>query len=145
MNLSIGELSKRTGVKIPTIRYYEQIGLLSEGRRDQGNRRRYEQAAVDRLNFVRHARDMGFEIEAIRDLLHMTETPQQSCHEADSIARAHLADVQRRIRQLEILANELNRMISECRHGRLVDCRIISVLSDHSQCHADHAGGRNIG
>src|SRR3954447_18184242 len=67
--LSIGELGQRTGVKVPTIRYYEQIGLLPPPPRTEGQQRRYSEGAAARLNFIRHARDLGFEVEAIRELL----------------------------------------------------------------------------
>ena len=62
---SIGELSKRTKVKVPTIRYYEEMGLLTEAERTSGNQRRYDKEGLERLSFIRHARDLGFSIEAI--------------------------------------------------------------------------------
>jgi DNA-binding transcriptional MerR regulator len=138
MNISIGELSKRSQVKVPTIRYYEQIGLLPSAPRTDGGQRRYAQTEVDRLNFIRHARELGFEVDDIRALLEMTSTPQASCHRADSIARNHLAEVERRITSLMALKSELQRMIAECDNGRLCDCQIIEALADHSQCHTAH-------
>lgn len=138
MSFSIGELSASTGVKIPTIRYYEQISLLPEGRRDRGNRRRYDQSAFERLQFIRHARDMGFSIQSIRELIRISQSPKSSCQQADGIAQAHLVDVRRRIQKLQALELELSRMIHECKHGGIVHCRILSVLSDHSQCSSEH-------
>lgn len=79
MTISIGELSRRTQVKVPTIRYYEQVGLLRTPPRAEGQQRRYEVADVARLKFVRHARDLGFEVEAIRELLALTANPAHSC------------------------------------------------------------------
>ena len=139
MNLAIGDLSARTRVKVPTIRYYEQIGLLPEPPRTEGGQRRYGESELERLNFIRHSRDLGFEIEDIRELLAMTATPQSSCHQADSIARGHLEAVERRISSLQALRGELARMVEECGHGRVCDCRIIEVLTDHSQCSSEHA------
>jgi DNA-binding transcriptional MerR regulator len=138
MDISIGALAKHTQVKIPTIRYYEQIGLLPSAARNDGNQRRYGQAEIDRLNFIRHARELGFEIDDIRELLAMAAEPQASCHQADSIARNHLAAMDRRIAQLQALRGELKRMISECGHGRISDCRIIEALADHGQCATEH-------
>jgi DNA-binding transcriptional MerR regulator len=138
MNLPIGELARRTGVKVPTIRFYEQIGLIQPPPRTEGNQRRYGQPEVERLNFIRHARELGFEVDDIRGLLDMSGKPQASCHEADSIARNHLAEIDRRIASLTALRGELSRMVDECHHGRICDCRIIEVLADHSQCRADH-------
>lgn len=138
MNLPIGELATRTGVKVPTIRYYEQIGLLPEPPRTEGGQRRYGRSELERLNFIRHARELGFEINDIRELLAMNAAPQASCHEIDSIARAHLDAVDRRIASLATLRAELARMVEECGHGRVCDCRIIEVLADHSQCSTEH-------
>lgn len=138
MNFPIGELAKRTGVKVPTIRFYEQIGLLDPPPRTEGNQRRYGMKDADRLNFIRHARELGFEVGDIRELLDMYARPQASCHQADSIARSHLSDIDRRIASLMALRGELERMVDECGHGRICDCRIIEVLADHSQCRSEH-------
>ena len=138
MNLPIGQLAKRTAVKVPTIRFYEQIGLLPTPPRTEGNQRRYGKPEVDRLNFIRHARELGFEVDDIRELLAMSTEPQASCHQADSIARNHLAEVDRRIASLQALRSELSRMIDECGHGHICDCRIIEALADHSLCATEH-------
>lgn len=138
MNFPIGELSRRTGVKVPTIRFYEQIGLLPEPPRTQSNQRRYGLAEANRLNFIRHARELGFEVEDIRALLAMTSEPQASCHQVDSIAQSHLLEINRRIASLQALKGELTRMIEECGHGRICDCRIIEALADHGQCTSEH-------
>ena len=138
MEFPIGELSRQTAVKVPTIRYYEQIGLLPEAPRSEGNRRLYGQSEVDRLNFIRHSRDLGFEIDDIRELLAMAAQPQSSCHQVDSIANNHLAEIDRRIASLIALKAELSRMVDECGHGRVCDCRIIEALADHSHCRSDH-------
>ncbi|NNM74232.1 MerR family transcriptional regulator [Enterovirga aerilata] len=137
MDISIGELSRRAGVKVPTIRYYEGIGLMPETSRTEGKQRRYDATHVARLNFIRHARELGFEVEAIRELLDMSGQPDTSCEEADRIARRHLDEVDRRIAKLEALRGELTRMISECGHGRVAECRVIQVLADHDQCAHD--------
>jgi DNA-binding transcriptional MerR regulator len=129
MNIAIGELSRKTGVKVPTIRFYEQIGLVAAPPRTEGNQRRYGQAEVERLNFIRNARELGFEVDDIRELLDMAAEPQASCHQADSIAMGHLREVDARIARLTALRGELARMIEECGHSHVCDCRIISVLA----------------
>lgn len=136
--MPIGALSEATGVKVPTIRFYEQIGLLPAPLRTQSNRRSYGQPHLQRLRFIRHARDLGFSVEDIRELLAMTAQPQASCDRADSIARRHLTEVERRIAQLQSLRGELQRMIGECSHGRIADCRVIESLADHGQCLHEH-------
>jgi len=138
MEMAIGELAKKTAVKIPTIRFYEQIGLLPPPPRTMSGQRRYGAAEVDRLNFIRHARELGFEMDDIRELLTLTSQPQGSCHQADSIARNHLLEIDKRIKQLKSLKKELARMIDECGHGHVCDCRIIEALADHSLCATDH-------
>ncbi len=133
-SLPIGAVAAAAGVKIPTIRYYEQIGLLPSPARTGSNRRLYAQDDVRRLNFIRHARELGFETAAIRTLLALHDNPEQSCATADAIAQARLAEVQARIAALTALKSELERMLSDSAHGRIGDCRVIEVLSDHAQC-----------
>ncbi len=138
MDISIGELSRRTGVKAPTIRYYESVALMRPPSRSEGQQRRYSEAEVSRLTFVRHARELGFEIQAIRELLAMSEQPDQSCAEADRIARRHMSEVDRRIGQLTALRAELQRMVDACGHGRVGDCRVIETLANHQHCENPH-------
>lgn len=138
--LTIGKLGQAAGVKVPTIRYYEQVGLLPEPDRSAGNQRLYERATLDRLTFVRHARELGFPLEAIRDLLSLSDQPDQSCAAADAIAKAQLAAVQARISRLRALEAELHRMVAQCAHGSIADCRVIEVLGDHALCAHDHSG-----
>lgn len=138
MILSIGQLSDQSGVKITTIRYYEKIGMIPEAPRNAGNQRRYGKDHLERLRFIRHARDLGFDMESIRALVDMSETPQESCHAADSIARAHLVTIKDRIAQLTLLQKELERMVDECQHGHVCDCRVIEILADHAECSTDH-------
>ena len=102
-DISIGELARRSGVRVTTIRYYEQAGLLPVPVRTEGHQRRYGRAAVGRLNFIRHARELGFEVAAVRELLALSEQPYRPCAEVDSIARRHVADIDRRIAQLSTL------------------------------------------
>jgi DNA-binding transcriptional MerR regulator len=134
MALSIGELARRTATKVQTIRYYEQIGLLPEPDRNSGNQRRYGGASLQRLAFVRHGRELGFSLEAIRDLIQLSEEPSRSCAEADLIARKHLAEVESRIERLTALKKELQRMITTCAGGTVSACRVMETLADHRLC-----------
>ncbi len=134
----IGHLAEATGIKVPTIRYYEQIGLLAPPPRSQGNRRLYPAAAIQRLRFIRHARELGFEIDAIRQLLDMADQPDQSCADADSIARRHLADIESKIARLTALGQEVRRMTEDCSQSSVRQCRVIQVLADHGQCLGEH-------
>lgn len=137
--LPIGDLAKQSGVKIPTIRYYESIGLLPEPARSEGNRRLYPPEAVRRLRFIRHARELGFEIGAIRRLAQMAQNPGEPCCEADRLARERLSEIEDKIARLAAQRDELVRMIGDCAHGRVADCRVIDVLDDHAKClHREH-------
>jgi DNA-binding transcriptional MerR regulator len=129
MDIPIGELSRRTGVKVPTIRYYEQVELLPRPLRTPGRQRRYGAAEVSRLNFIHHARDLGFGIETIRKLLGLSSRLDRSCAQIDRLARRHMFEVARRIDRLESLRAELQRMLSACSRGRVCDCRVIQALS----------------
>lgn len=136
--LTIGKLGQATGVKVPTIRYYEQIGLLPEAGRSSGNQRLYGRDTRDRLAFIRHARELGFPLDAIRDLLSLSDRPEQPCAAVDDIAKAQLKAVQARIARLKALEAELHRMIDQCACGTIRDCRVIETLGDHALCAQDH-------
>lgn len=134
---SIGELSKRTGVKVPTIRYYEQMGLLAAPERSQGNQRRYETAGLKRLSFIKHSRQLGFSIEDIRELLELSQHPERPCRDAHGIANRHLDQVRHRIARLKRLERELKR-IAECDAENVADCAVIETLADHNFCQTEH-------
>jgi len=129
---SIGAAARQTGVKVPTIRYYESIGLLPPPPRADNDRRLFDDAAVQRLAFIRHARSMGFEITEIAALLSLRENPRQSCAKADEIARVRLADIEERIRSLQSLRAELKTMIDSCDRKRVSDCHIIGGLVERN-------------
>ena len=135
---SIGQLSKRTGVKIPTIRYYEQMKLIDAPERSSGNQRRYSKAGLERLSFIRHARELGLSIEDIRDLVDLSETPGRPCNEAHKIASEHLKAVKGRIGKLKKLARELERITNVSDSGHVGQCHVIQALADHSQCEDYH-------
>jgi DNA-binding transcriptional MerR regulator len=135
---SIGDLSRRTGVKVPTIRYYEQMGLIAAPDRSEGNQRRYERAELERLTFIRHARDLGFPIEAIRELLSLSGHPDKPCERADEIAAAQLGEVREKIARLQKLERELERIVSHCDGHSVGDCYVIRALSDHGLCDHEH-------
>lgn len=136
---SIGELSKRTKVKVPTIRYYENMGLLAAPERTEGNQRRYDAAGLERLSFIKHARDLGFSIEAISELIVLQGHLDRSCQAATDIAQSQLADVRAKIKRLRALEKELARISKGCDgDGVSEDCYVLAALSDHQLCVQDH-------
>lgn len=136
--LSIGELSRRTGVKVPTIRYYEKMGLMKAPIRTEGNQRRYSESNLECLLFIRHARDLGFTIEVILELFTLSLYPTKSCDEAHRIASEHLKSVRERILKLKRLEQELKRIEEMSDAGHIGECHVIQALSDHSLCETDH-------
>ena len=138
-HFAIGALAQAAGVKVPTIRYYEIIGLLPSPERSDTNRRVYGEDAIQRLRFIRHARELGFVIEDIQQLLALSDDPKRSCKEVDAIAKRHLADIDSRIERLSALKTEVSRMIKQCAKGTVAQCRIIDVLAHHEHClHDEH-------
>ena len=136
---SIGELSKHTKVKVPTIRYYEEMGLLAEAERTSGNQRRYDKAGLQRLSFIRHARDLGFSIEAITSLIDLQDHPDRSCEAATDIALSQLSDVRAKIKRLTLLEKELIRISRGCDgQGVSEDCYVLASLADHELCIQEH-------
>lgn len=135
---AIGEVAKRTGIKIPTIRFYEAEGLIGRPARTGSGRRLYGERDVQRLAFIRHARALGFELSDIRSLLDLSDHPDRSCADADRIARLHLVEVEARIAQLRALKKELARVVTSCAGGKAAQCRVIETLADHAFCGADH-------
>ena len=134
---SIGELSRETGVKIPTIRYYEQMALIDAPERSQGNQRRYSQEGLQRLSFIKHSRDLGFSIENIRELLELRQHPDSPCDNAHGIAARHLSDIRAKITKLRRLETQLRR-IAKCHACSVAECVVIETLADHSLCSMEH-------
>ncbi len=126
---TIGQLAQATGTRAETIRYYERIGLLPLPGRTGGNYRLYGPSDAERLAFVRRSRDLGFAIEEIRTLLALADQKDRDCGTVDAIAREHLADVERKIADLERLARELRHVIGQCHGGTISECRIIEALA----------------
>lgn len=131
-SLSIGDLARTTGTKVETIRYYERTGLLPPPPRTGGNYRAYGAAHLARLSFVRRARDLGFSLDQIRALLDLADKRERSCEAVDSIARAHLSEVERKLADLTALRHELTALLGQCRHRTVAECRIIEALAPTS-------------
>jgi DNA-binding transcriptional MerR regulator len=127
--LSIGDLAKRTGTKVETIRYYERIYLLPTPSRTGSNYRSYDDDHLGRLSFIRRARALGFPLAQVRELLDLADQRDRSCEAVDAIARQHLGEVERKIADLNTLRNELTDVISRSKHGAVADCRIIGALA----------------
>ena len=129
-HLRIGDLSRATGIKVVTIRYFERAGLLPEPARSASGQRLFGTEAVARLRFVRRARDLGFSQGQIRGLIDLSQRRGVDCTGVDRIAEAHLAEVEARIADLQALAGELRTILASCHgSGDVGDCRVIEALS----------------
>lgn len=132
-NLSIGLVARRTGATVPTIRYYEEIGLLPTANRTQAGQRSYDEASVRRLAFIRRCRDFGFSIDQVRELVGLVDQPDRPCVEVRDIAAAHLEQVRRKLEELRGLEASLSAFVCSCETacvgGSAVDCAILEDLA----------------
>ncbi len=113
-DLTIGVLAADTRCSVPTIRYYEEIGLLPKARRLPGGHRIYAQADQWRLMFIRRCRDFGFSIEQIRELVTLAGSPARDCTAARDLAQDHLAEVRRKLKELRALERSLKQFVEDC-------------------------------
>jgi MerR family mercuric resistance operon transcriptional regulator len=125
----IGRLSRHTGVKVETIRYYERVGLLPIPARTQGKHRAYNESHLRRLAFIRRGRDLGFSLDDIRALLEIAERDNPNCATVKRIALRHLGDVQGKIVSLKKLERALKGMTDACAPEAQTSCPIIEALS----------------
>ena len=130
---SIGAASRQTGCSVPTIRYYEEVGLLPAAPRTGGNQRHYDAAALRRLAFIRRCRDFGFTIEQVRELVGLVDRPGRNCVEVRDVAQAHLEEVQKKLADLRSLQASLSAFVCNCNAacagGPAVDCTILEDLA----------------
>lgn len=127
----IGEVASRTGCSPESIRHYEKLGLLAPPQRGEQGYRRYDQAALERIGFIRHGRSLGLDLHSIQELLALSDNPDTDCTAADDIASRHLEHLEERIAALQALASELRQVVHQCRGGKTANCRIIKTLYDH--------------
>ncbi len=133
--LTTGQLSKRTGVNIETIRYYERIGMVPVPPRSAGGRRQFTTTHMKRLQFIRHSRKLGFRLEEIRELLRMVDGENHTCEEVELLTENHIRDVKSKINDLEKIKRVLETMASRCAGGVVPKCPIIEVLFGDSDVH----------
>ncbi len=126
--LSIGPLSRRTGCKIETIRYYERIGLMPVPPRTAGGHRSYGNDHERRLKFIRRCRELGFSIDEIRVLLGLVDGGDYTCGEVKSVTDRHLEQLRQKITDLRKLERTLKTIGAACDGGRVPDCPIIDAL-----------------
>lgn len=127
-SLAIGEVSRTSGCKIETIRYYERIGLLSPPPRTAGRHRLYSRDHVKRLVFIRRGRNLGFSLDEIRSLLGLTGEGAPNCEQVREITLAHAHDIRQKIDDLERMDRALRQLAEQCEDGEAMVCPVIEAL-----------------
>lgn len=125
---AIGEISRRTGVNIETVRYYERINIMPKPDRTAGGNRQYNYDQLKRLSFIKTSRELGFSIDEIRTLLEMVDRQDFTCGEVHDLTIGHLASVREKIKGLRKLEKALVSMAAECSQGEVPDCPILTTL-----------------
>lgn len=126
---TIGQLANAAEIPAATIRYYEKIGLLASPSRSGSNYRQYGNDDLDRLIFVRRARDIGFTIDQVRSLLSFSDQKNGDCCTVTALTEDHLVAVEQKIADLLLLKDRLTSLLTSCRGGLVADCRIIDALT----------------
>jgi DNA-binding transcriptional MerR regulator len=142
-NYSIGNLSQLSGVNVETIRYYEKVELLPTARRASNGYRLYDTGSLERLSFIRRGRELGFTIDEIRELITLAHHPERPCAEADRMTRAHLEDIEGKIRDLQRMKKAL-KQVAGCSSGTAEHCELLRALctaGDSSELNADGKRG----
>lgn len=127
--MRIGELAKATGTKAETIRYYEREGILPAADRTDSNYRDYSDDHLATLTFVRRARELGFGMAQVRQLLALSDHDDKPCEDVDRLVQEQLGEVDHKIADLTLLREELGQMLRSCRGERIGDCRIVESLN----------------
>ena len=132
MPLRRGELARRAGCNIETVRYYERIGLMPNPPRSENGFRSYEERHLTRLTFIRRARELGFTLEEVQDLLRLVDGGHYTCAQVQELALRHTDDIQRKINDLHRMQRALKEMSAQCSGEEVPKCPIIELLSETS-------------
>lgn len=130
--MNIGEAAHASGVSAKMIRHYESVGLLAEASRTPAGYRQYFDRDVHRLRFIRQARDLGFPIEQIRQLLGLWDDRSRPSRQVKALAQAHIRELEAKVRDLQAMQSTLAHLVSCCRGDERPDCPILDKLSDNT-------------
>lgn len=127
--MNIGALAKETGIAAKTIRYYESVGLMATPPRSGGNYRIYDKRDLATLRFVQRARNLGFSVKEVGDLVALWQDRQRASADVRALARAHLGEIERKLKELEAMRATLDHLIKRCHGNKRPDCPIIDELA----------------
>ena len=127
--LTIGRLAKKVNVNVETIRYYERRGLMPEPPRSESGYRHYPQESVARIRFIIHAKELGFSLKEVAELLSLRVDRLNTCNDVKRMAEIKIADIEERIRTLLDMKNALMKLKAECNgRGPVGECPILEAL-----------------
>ncbi|MDV7213709.1 Cu(I)-responsive transcriptional regulator [Azotobacter beijerinckii] len=132
--MNIGQAAKHSGLSARMIRHYEAIGLIVPAGRGDNGYRRYAEADLQRLAFIKRARDLGFSLEEVGRLLDLWQDRQRASAEVKALASAHIAALERRIDELADLRDTLRELVDHCRGDERPDCPILRELESGGRC-----------
>lgn len=124
----IGEASKRSGVNIETIRYYERSGIMPKPHRTSSGQRRYNGEQLQRLSFIKRCRELGFSLNEVRDMFGLIDRGDQTCSEVHSLTINHLKGIRKKIADMRKIERVLKEMSDQCSQGNVPDCPVIETL-----------------
>ena len=127
--MNIGEASERSGVSAKMIRYYEEVGLLTPAARRDNGYRDYADTEVAVLQFIRRTRDLGFSLDEVKTLLALWRDRKRPSREVKRLAETHIADLERRIREMRAVARTLRGLALTCHGDERSDCPILDDLA----------------
>ena len=127
--MQIGRVAERSGVPAKTIRYYEEIGLISKPERTAGGYREYDKQDVDILRFVSRARSLGFSIKDVRNLLALYEDRERASADVKNIALEHVCEIERKMAELDSVRRTLLHLADKCHGDERPDCPILEELA----------------
>lgn len=124
----IGDLSRLTGIKVPTIRYFEQVGLIEHPRRNGGNQRRYRESELQQLRFIKRGRELGYTQAELKLMLGTNKPQPPNCEEVFRLTQKHLHSVQEKIWDLQKIEKHLKEISRQCKKTDNAHCPIIDTL-----------------
>ncbi|GJL49177.1 MAG: MerR family transcriptional regulator [Nitrospirales bacterium] len=132
--MRIGQIAKRAGVNVETIRFYERKGLLTQPPRNAGGYRQYPRHAIARIRFIKRAKELGFSLTEIADLLSLQVNPRATCADVKSRAEDKISTIHERIKDLQKMKRSLEKLAASCKgSGPLDDCPIIDCFETNKE------------
>lgn len=143
--MNIGQAAQATGVSAKMIRHYESVGLFPTPRRTEAGYRQYSSGEVHTLRFIRHARDLGFSIAQIGDLVSLWQDRGRPSRQVKALAQAHIHELERKAQDLLAMKATLEHLVKRCRGDGRPDCPIIDSLAADDESPSQSLGPRGRG